>query len=187
MSKCITCDRDTVYYKQCANCQIMEEGLPHFIQSHGGVDFVRKLLPKVDNWPDWDYEAVLEKHKATVEKGDHYWWYLGWRHGSLGLNVDDEVIARKSAAVFIELFQRGFVCSFADNLAHGFAMWLELQAGRRSIEMTPELCEAIVDMDDLGYTEGRGPVTKERILAWDNLVKSAERITGRKALDKRTS
>jgi len=100
------------------------------MKSPNGLDFIRNLMPPVDDWENetW-YEAVLEKHDATVEKTDDWWWSLCWRHGTMGLNTDNEIRARKMAALFIELWLRGFAASFADHIVSGFNLWLDLQEG----------------------------------------------------------
>jgi len=160
--------------RKCQNCYEVEAHLEDYMASPKGRDFVRNLLPKADNWPEWDYEAVLRANEATVEKDGDYWWTLGWRHGSMGINADDEVIARKSAAMFIELWLRGLTASFADNVAHGYAMWLELQNQRYSFELTKELGDAIIEMEAIAFSEGQGPRTPEQNAAWDKLVESAK-------------
>jgi hypothetical protein len=137
-------------------------------------DTFRHLCPPLDNWPEWDYEAVLRDNEATVGQAGEYWWTLGWRHGSMGINADDEIIARKSAAMFIELWLRGVTASFADNIAHGYAMWLELQDQRYSFELTKELGNAIIEMSN----NGMGPDTDDGG-AWNKLVESAKLIRGR--------
>jgi len=151
----------------------MSKCLTDYMKSPEVQDFVRNLLPKVDNWPEWDHEAVLRENGATVEKDGDYWWTLGWRMGGMGINADDETIARKSAAMFIELFMRGFTCSFADNVAHGYAMWLELQNQRYSFELTKELGDAIIEMD------GRAEVAEAVGDAWNKLVDSAKLLRKR--------
>ncbi len=118
--------------KRCNNCWEVERRLPEYVKNLGGQDFIHNLMPNVDDWKDgkcdvWDYEAVLKEHDATVEQSDEYWWSLCWRHGTMGFNTDNEVHARKMAALFIELWMRGFAASFADHIVSGFSMWLELQ------------------------------------------------------------
>jgi hypothetical protein len=137
-------------------------------------DFVLSLLPKLDNWPEWDYEAVLRENGATVKRDGDYWYTMGWRLGSMGFNVDDEVIARKTAALFIELFMRGFTCSFADNVAHGYAMWLELQNQRYKIEVTKELGDAVLKMNSC---RNIACVSDEEEAAWDKLVEFAKLLS----------
>jgi len=146
------------------------------MQSPKGQDFVRrKHLPKIDNWPEWDYEAVLRENEVEVEKAGKYWYTLGWRHGSVSINADNEIIARKSAAMFISLFLRGFTCSFADNIAHGYAMWLELQDRRYSFELTKDLGDAVIEMSD----NGMGPDFTDDSDAWNKLVDSARLLRER--------
>jgi len=114
--------------KRCHNCWEVEGRLADYMKSPGGQDFVRGLLTPVDDWENemW-YEAVLKEHEATVEKTDKYWWSLGWRHGTMGFNTDNEIRARKMAALFIELWMRGFSASFADHIVSGFDLWLDIQ------------------------------------------------------------
>ena len=173
--KCTTCGQTVDMFDQCLNCLRIEQGLSEYLESPKGQDFVRNLLPKLDNWPEWDYEAVLKKHEITVEQGRKYWWPMSWRHGSIGLNTDDEVIARKCAALFAELFLRGVTCSFADNLAHGFAMWLELQNQRYSFELTEDLGDAVLKMNSCRNTA----CMSNEEAAWDKLVESARLLRER--------
>jgi hypothetical protein len=158
------------------NCYEVEERLTSYLKSPKGLAFVRRQMPLIDNWPDWDYEAVLTEHAATVSRSDEYWWTLSWRHGSMGINANDEVIARKSAAVFIELFNRGFSCSFADNLAHGFAMWLELQNQRHLFELTKDLGNATLKMNSWRYA---ADMSEEEMAAWTKLVDTAKLLKER--------
>lgn len=118
--------------KRCNNCWEVERGLGEYLKSQGGQDVIRELMTDVDDWKDgkcdsWNYEAVLDANDATVEKTDEYWWSLDWRHGTMGINMDNEVHARKMASLFIELWLRGFSASFADHIVSGFGMWLDLQ------------------------------------------------------------
>ena len=169
--KCNICGRETVYPDRCYDCQIMALWLPHILTQEGGREFVRKTLLTVDDWCDrWDYEAVLRENEVTVEKAEDYWYTLGWRHGSMGINADNDIIARKSVAVFVELWMRGFSCSFADHLAHGFAMWLELQDQRYSFELTKELGDAVLKMNSCRMS---ACLSDEEENAWDKLVESA--------------
>jgi len=154
----------------------VEDNLVEYLESPKGQDFVRQRLPTLDNWPEWDYEAVLRKNEATVEKDGDYWYAMGWRHGGMGINADDEVIARKSAALFIELWLRGLTASFADNVAHGFAMWLELQNQRRSFELTKELGDAVLKMNSC---RNIACVSDEEEAAWDKLVDLAKLLNER--------
>ena len=152
---------------KCNTCREVEDHLEDYMRSPKGQDFVQKCMPTLNNWPDWDHEAVLSKHAITVEQDGEYWWSMNWRHGNMGFNVDDEVIARQCSALFAELFLRNFAASFADNVAHGYAMWLELQDQRYSFELTEELGDAILHMD------GRAEVADAVKEAWNKLVETA--------------
>ncbi|MHC4300932.1 MAG: hypothetical protein ACYS7Y_26965 [Planctomycetota bacterium] len=44
-----------------------------------------------------------------------------------------------------------------------------------------DLAQAVLDMDDIGWSEGLGPTGDFRQEAWDRLVKAAEVQSGRKA------
>jgi hypothetical protein len=169
MIPCKTCGQHATGEDiRCDTCREVESHLDEYLQSQNGRDFVRKRMPTLDNWPDWDYEAVLSKHEITVEQTDEYWWNMSWRYGGNGFNVDDEVIARQVSALFAELFLRNFSASFADNVTHGYAMWLELQDQRYKFELTPDLATAVFKMEGLDNRSDilSGP-EKE---AWDDLV-----------------
>lgn len=170
MIPCRTCG----YCYSCKNCVEARRQLEARISGPKGLDYLRGIMPKLDNWPEWDYEAVLRKNDVEVVRAGDYWYTLGWRHGSESINADDEVIARQSAAIFVSLWLRGFSASFADNMAHGYAMWLELQDQRYSFELTKELGNAIIEMSD----NGMGPDTDDGG-AWNKLVDSAKLIHGR--------
>lgn len=79
----------------------------------------------LDNWlGEWDYEAVLSEYEVTVglaSKG----WCLMWYKGFMHIPTDNEVHARKAAALFVELYQRGVSASFADTLMDGYLYVLE--------------------------------------------------------------
>jgi hypothetical protein len=89
------------------------------------------LMHSLDDWVDgnpdaWDYEAVLKAHEARVVHEDQYdTWSLVWEHGtmSIGLSLGEEGLARRTAALFIELWLRGVSASFADKLMNGYIMW----------------------------------------------------------------
>jgi len=172
MIPCKTCGQPATGEDiRCDTCRQVETHLADYLESPKGQDFVRNLLPKMDNWPEWDHEAVLRENEATVEKDGDYWYAMGWRHGGMGINADDETIARKSAALFISLWLRGFTASFADNVAHGFAMWLELQNQRRSFELTKKLGDAVLKMNSC---RNIACVSYEEEAAWDKLVDLAK-------------
>ncbi len=174
-TKCRTCERflGLSSDRLCHDCLQVETHLANYLASPKGQDFVRNLFPKIDNWPEWDYEAVLRENEVEVVWHRDYWYSMGWRHGSMGINADDETIARKSAAIFVSLWLRGFSCSFADNISHGFAMWLELQNQRYSFELTKELGDAIIELEDHNCIYGDG------LEAWNKLVDSARLLRGR--------
>jgi hypothetical protein len=144
--------------------------LDKYLKSQAGRDFVRKRMPTLNDWPRWDYEAVLSKHGITVEQTDEYWWSMDWKYGCNAFNVDDEVIARQVSALFAELFLRNFAASFADNVAHGYGMWLELQDQRYSFELTEDLGNAVLMLDSCHNT---ACLTDEEMAAWDKLVETA--------------
>jgi hypothetical protein len=47
--------------------------------------------------------------------------------------------------------------------------------------MTGSMANAIIDMDNIGWSEGLGPETDARADAWDVLVNSAEEVTGKQS------
>jgi hypothetical protein len=79
----------------------------------------------VDGHPDaWDYEAVLKDNKATVLWYDDAGWCLEEANGTTGLGRVPEVRARKAAALFISLWDRGVSASFATKIMEGYLMYL---------------------------------------------------------------
>lgn len=50
------------------------------------------------------------------------------------------------------------------------------------IELTEPLAHAIIDMDDISFSEGLGPKNKVSIGAWITLLRMAENLIGRKAV-----
>ena len=48
----------------CDNCYEVETRLEDYLKSQKGQDFVRQHLPTIDNWPEWDYEAVLRENEV---------------------------------------------------------------------------------------------------------------------------
>ncbi len=91
-----------------------------------------KPTHKLDDWVDgvpdaWDYEAVLREHEVIVE--EHGWggYELCWKQGFMHISTDNEVHAKKAAALFVELWLRGVSASFADKLMDGYLSYLETQ------------------------------------------------------------
>jgi hypothetical protein len=120
----------------CHNCWEVEGRLPTYLRSEAGRKFVRDLMPKVDDWTDegpdsWDYEAVLTKYGVTmcapIEEFTGDTWTLSWHNGCMGIDTLNEKHARRGAALFVELWNRGFSASFADKLIDGYLRFLELQ------------------------------------------------------------
>ncbi len=59
--------------------------------------------------------------------------------------------------------------------------YLKSENGRRfvlNLLLTEDLANAIIDMDNHGYSEGLGPDTPERMEAWQKIVAVAEEQTG---------
>jgi hypothetical protein len=52
----------------------------------------------------------------------------------------------------------------------------------RPPNLTLSQANAIIDMEDNGYSEGLGPETSSSDEAWDEMVVRAEAATGRKAV-----
>jgi len=83
---------------------------------------------KLDDWNDnWDYEAVLREHDVTVETLGKRGYQLCWKQGFMHVPTDNEIHARKAAALFVELWLRGVSASFADKLMDGYLSHLEIQ------------------------------------------------------------
>ncbi len=131
---CETCGQPTPMLgtKRCDGCWEVEHRLGDYMKHPKGLDFVRGLLPKLDDWVDgkpdaWDYEAVLRRHGVTVEQvGDGR--SLGWRHGSMYVATDNREHGRKAAALFVELWLRGVSASFAGKLMDSHLFFLENSA-----------------------------------------------------------
>lgn len=114
------------------------------------VPRVEELLKRritLDDWVDghpdaWDYEAVLHDNEVIVEWCDQMTsdgetfeplpvslcgWGFYWKHGAIHIGQTTETIARKAAALFVSLWQRGVSASFCDKLMDGFIIFLERQ------------------------------------------------------------
>lgn len=154
MKETVTCEicgkpTTTTYHhtKRCNNCREVERRLDEYLKSPKGLEFVRKQLPKLDDWtdgkPGWDYEAVLRDNSVTVVwcdtlvdgDGGEYpcppdlcGWSLGWANGTIHIGQTTEVIAREGAALFVSLWLRGVSASFCDKLMDGYISHLELQS-----------------------------------------------------------
>jgi hypothetical protein len=130
---CETCGSLTTYKKRkkCINCWEVERRLSDYVENSKGREFVRSFLPCLDDWVDgqpdaWDFEAVLKEHKVQVTYDAEYEdWALTWEQGTMciGLSHGEEELARRAAALFIELWNRGVSASFADKLMNGYIMW----------------------------------------------------------------
>ena len=88
----------------------------------------------LDDWvegvPDsWDYEGVLTTNQVTVEKLDGHrgirGYQLCWKKGFMHVPTDNELHARKAAALFIEMILRFVSASFADKIMDGYLFYLE--------------------------------------------------------------
>jgi hypothetical protein len=132
--------------KECTNCWEVERRLEDYLKSPGGWEFVRKHIPKLDDWVDgkpggWDYEKILADNDVTVEwcdtfvdgegnespAGELAAWSMAWKYGVMDMGQTTETIARKAAALFVSLWLRGVSASFADKLMDGFICFLERQ------------------------------------------------------------
>jgi hypothetical protein len=155
MIPCETCGKPTRYLgtKRCDACWEVERRLEDYIKTPGGRAFVEKLVrqPTLDDWVDnipdaWDYEKVLRDNDVIVRlcvemingdgvvsecPPDLQGWSLHWKNGCIHIGKCSEIHARKAAALFIELWQRGVSASFADKLMSGFLWYLELREGNR--------------------------------------------------------
>ena len=89
-------------------------------------------LHKLDDWVDgvpdaWDYEAVLRDNKVELAfdpMGNG--WTLAWEKGFMNIGIVDHDLARKAAALFVELWLRGVSASFADKLMEAYLIREEL-------------------------------------------------------------
>ena len=132
-NSCKTCGRSIQpEFSRCVCCSEVERFLPTYVSNPKGLDFIRNHVPLLEDWVDgvpdaWDYEAVLIKHEAIVvvsEPAEHGWTVV-WRNGCMGIGANNEVHARKAAALFIELWLRGVSASFADKIMDGYLYYLE--------------------------------------------------------------
>ena len=157
---CETCSTPTAYEgtKRCNNCWEVERRLPDYLKSPKAWEFVRKLLPKLDDWKDshpdaWDYDAVLKENGVTVEwcdtlvdgngnehrAGEFAGWGFYWKHGAIQIGQCSEQIARKAAALFVSLWLRGVSASFCDQIMSGMIWFWELQERREPVNSTTTL------------------------------------------------
>ena len=116
---------------RCTNCWEVEHRLEQYMKVPG---VLRKHIPLLDDWVDnqpdaWDYEKVLEENRVSVEYEDSEprGWGMAWEHGCMHIGQTSKVNARKAAALFVSLWQRGVSASFADKLMDGFITYLERQ------------------------------------------------------------
>ena len=145
---CETCSTPTPYErtKRCNNCWEVERRLPDYLRSPKAWEFVRGLLPPLDDRKDghldaWDYEAVLKENGVTVEwcdtlvngngnehrVGEFAGWGFCWAHGAIHIGRTTEIIAGKTAALFVSLWLRGVSASFCDKIVSGMVWFWELQ------------------------------------------------------------
>ncbi len=134
---CVTCGEPTEFFgtRLCTNCWEVESRLDKYLQSPGGKGRVRNKMPLLDDWiggkPDsWDYETLLTENSVKVVRNNTVdGWTLSWKHGTMHIGNTTGMIARKAAALFVSLWQRGVSASFADKLMDGFIVYLERQEG----------------------------------------------------------
>jgi hypothetical protein len=150
---CETCGQPTPMLgtKRCNNCWEVERRLGTYMRSPKALDFIRKHLPKLDDWVDnepdaWDYERVLADNNVTIEWShqltsdgetfteappDVCGWGFYWKHGAIHIGRTTEQIARKAAALFVSLWLRGVSASFCDKLMDGYIHHLECRENTR--------------------------------------------------------
>ncbi len=95
-----------------------------------------------------------------------------------GREISDEAVATLVAAKMqyeILEYAANHIATSVDNLE------LVVRMKKPGFELTFDQANAIIDMDDHGYSEGLGPRTGKSLRAWDGLLTQAETITGRKA------
>lgn len=148
---CETCGEPTAFPEavRCTNCWEVESRLEKYLQSPGGQRWARNKTPLLDDWVDgspdsWDFNTVLAVNEVKVEWVDtvvdeqgnvrqindfRVGWLLSWKSGTMHIGDTTETIARKAAALFVSLWQRGVSASFADKLMDGFIVYLERQEG----------------------------------------------------------
>jgi hypothetical protein len=139
------CPTATTTTKRCDNCWEVEKRLPAFLGCSGGQTVVRQMLPLLDDWDVWDYEAVLRENDVSIEwchqitsdgvtyteaPPDLCGWGFSWKHGCIHIGHNTETIARKAAALFVSLWLRGFSASFADKLMDEYIVYLQRQENK---------------------------------------------------------
>jgi len=151
-----------------------------------GANFIREHMPLLDDWVDghpdaWDYEAVLAKNNVVVEWCDQMTsdgvtfkrmppdlcgWGFRWPHGFITLGQCSETIARKAAALFVSLWQRGVSACFCDKIMDGYVMYLEHQ-GRTQLTFQAEIAH---HNDRVSFR-----LTRKDVFAWEPIEFDAER------------
>jgi hypothetical protein len=101
---------------------------------------------KLDDYPEFDYETILERYNVKVA-----WWdqsvdlagniyndppdLCGWgfsdKHGFIFIGRVTEEIARKAAAIWTALWYRGVSASLCCRLMEGYIGHLEAQENKR--------------------------------------------------------
>lgn len=93
---------------------------------------------------DDNYEDILKAADATVEYSDEFadghgkvtnipeWghWSLCWKYGFIGfdsITKDDEVTAKKAAALFIYLWSKGVTASVADKASEAYVQYWNIR------------------------------------------------------------
>lgn len=147
---CETCGDSTPFSGavRCTNCREVESRLEKYLQSPSGQKWARNKMPLFDDWVDGfpdsrDFNTVLLVYEVKVEWIDtivdeygikyppeyRVGWLLSWKNGTMHIGDTTETIARKAAALFVSLWQRGVSASFANKLIDGFIVYLERQEG----------------------------------------------------------
>ncbi len=72
------------------------------------------------------------------------------------------------------------------------AMWVRfllpaLRGFKMKVELTVDLAKAIIEMDDIGFSEGLGPKSDVEYEAWRSLLEAAENVSGCEACSTRWS
>jgi|WetSurMetagenome_2_1015567.scaffolds.fasta_scaffold74716_3 hypothetical protein len=131
----------------CDSCWEVTHRLEDFLKRPAALDHIRNALPVLDDWADkvpdaWDYDKVLCDNDVSVTWCDEITsdgvtytpappdlcgWCFGWKYGSIYIGHTTEIIARKAAALFVELWRRHVSASFCNKLMDGYIIWLERQ------------------------------------------------------------
>ena len=100
----------------------------------------------IPDFNDDNYEEILKAADATVEYSDEFvdghnnvshipefgHWSLMWKYGLIGfesmsIKKEDEIVARKAAALFIYLWNKGVAADIADRAAEAYVQYWNIR------------------------------------------------------------